>query len=163
MQTFNEDKTAVPLLPYEAWVSTLLAPEAHKENHDGIAGTLLKMRRKAWVIKGRKLAKKIVDSCVVCRKARAKHCQQIMSDLPPELTGPAAPFEYTTVDLFGPYEVGDKVRKRVNLKVWGIVFCCMASRAIHTDVVSDQSSEVFLLAYHRFTSIRGHPSQIYVV
>ena len=110
MQTFNEHKTAVPLLPCEGWV-TLLAREAHKENHDGIAGTILKMRRKAWGIKGQRLAKKIVDSCVVCRKARAKHCQQIMSDLPPERTGPAAPFEFRTVDLFGPYEVRDEVRK----------------------------------------------------
>ena len=37
----------------------------------------------------------------------------------------------------------------------------MASRTIHTDVVSDQSSEGFLLAYHRFTSIRGHPSKLW--
>ena len=111
MQTFNEDKTAVPLLPCEAWVSTMLAREAHKENHDRIAGTILKLRRKAWVIKGRRLAKKIVDSCVVCRKAQAKHCQQIMIDLPPERTGPAAPFEFRNVDLFGPYEVRDEVRK----------------------------------------------------
>ena len=39
-----------------------------------------------------------------------------MSDLPPERITPARPFEYTTVDLFGPYEVKDEVRKRVRLK-----------------------------------------------
>ena len=44
VQIFNEDKVAVPILSYEAWVSTLLAREAHEENHDGVAGTLLKMR-----------------------------------------------------------------------------------------------------------------------
>ena len=38
----------------------------------------------------------------------------------------------------------------------------MASRAIHTDVVSDQSSEGFLLAYQRFTSLRGHPRTNFV-
>lgn len=69
-----------------------------------------------------------------------------MGDLLPEWTTPARPFEYTTVDLFGPYEVKDEVKKKVRLKVGGIVFCCMASRAMHTDVVSDQSTESFLLA-----------------
>ena len=118
------------------------------------------MRKKAWVIKGRRIAKQVVDSCVVCRKNRAKQCQQILSDLPPERTGPALPFEFTTMDLFGPYEVKDEVRKRVKLKVWGVVFCCMASRAIHTDVVSDQSSEGFLLAYQRFSALRGHPRKL---
>lgn len=58
------------------------------------------------------LAKKIVDSYVVCRKNNAKQCQQIMADLPLERTGPAAQFEFTTMDLFGPYEVKDEVEKR---------------------------------------------------
>lgn len=105
--------------------------------------------RKAWVVKGRRLAKKSIDCCVSCRKARAEQCQQIMGNLPLEWSEPAAPFEFTTLDLFGPYVVKDEVKKRVGLKVWGIVFCCMASRAIHTDIVSDQSTKGFLLAYQK--------------
>lgn len=161
IQIFNEEKVAVPILTDSAWVSTLLAREAHNANHEAVAGTLLRMRKKAWVIKGRRLAKKVVDSCVICRKSRAKRCQQIMGDLPPERTEAAAPFEFTTLDLFGPYEVRDEVRKRVRLKVWGIVFCCMASRAMHTDVVSDQSTEGFLMSYQRFTALRGHPRRLW--
>ncbi|XP_031434591.1 uncharacterized protein LOC116223147 [Clupea harengus] len=61
----------------------------------------------------------------------------------------------------GLYEVKDEVKKRVRLKVWGIVFSCMASRAIHADIVSDMSAEGFLLAYQRFTSLRGHPSKVW--
>ncbi len=158
IQIFNEEKVAVPILPFNAWVSMLLAQEAHDVSHEEVAGTLLRMRKKAWGIKGRRLAKKVADSCVICRKARAIRCQQIMADLPPERVGPVTPFKFTTVDLFGPYKVKDEVKKRVRLiKVWGIVHCCMASRAIHTDVVSDQSAEGFLLAYQRFTALRGHP------
>lgn len=161
IQFFNKEETAVPILPYEAWISTLLAQEAHKANHEEVAGTLLRMRKKAWVIRGRRLAKKVVDSCVICRKARVTKCQQIMGDLPLERTQPARPFEFTTVDLFGLCEVKDTVRKRVRLKVWGVVFCCMASRAIHSDVVGDQSAEGFLLAYQRFTALRGHPRKLW--
>lgn len=161
IQIFNEDKAAVPILPCNAYVSILLAQEAHEVNHEGVAGTLLKMRKKAWVVKGRRLAQKIVDRCVICRKVRARQCQQVMADLPPERVQPAAPFEFTTLDMFGPFEVKDEVKKRVRLKVWGIVFCCMASRAIHVDIVSDQSTEGFLLAYQRFTALRGHPRKLW--
>lgn len=134
----------------------MIAREAHNANHEGVAGTLLRMRKKAWVIKGRRLAKKVVDSCVICRKIKAKQCQQVMSERSPERVNPSNPFEFTTVDLFGPYVIRDEIKKRTKLKVWGIVFCCMASRAVYTDVVSHQSSEGFLLAYQRFTSLRGH-------
>ncbi len=89
-------------------------------------------------------------------------CKQIMSDLPPERIGPAAPFEFVTVDLFGPYEVKDEVKKRIRLKVWGIVYCCKASRAIHADIVRCcQSTEGFLLSYKRFTALRGHPKKVW--
>ncbi|XP_073670277.1 uncharacterized protein [Paramisgurnus dabryanus] len=161
IQNFKEDKVSVPLLPYSAWVSMLLAREAHDEGHEGVAATLLKMRKKAWVIRGRKIAQKIVDNCIICKKARAKRCQQVMGNLPQERTRPAAPFEYTAVDLFGPYQVKDDVKKRVTMKVWGIVFCCMASRAIHTELVNTMSTESFLMAYQRFTAIRGHPKKIW--
>ncbi|XP_058477623.1 uncharacterized protein LOC131448851 [Solea solea] len=161
VQSFKEAQVSIPLLPYDAWVSKLIAREAHNEGHEGVAGTLLKMRRKAWVIKGRRIAQKVVDGCMVCRKGKAKTCQQIMADLPPERTEPAAPFEFTSVDLFGPYQVKDDVKKRVTLKVWGVVFCCMASRAIHTELANTLSTESFLMAYQRFTAIRGHPRKMW--
>lgn len=84
-----------------------------------------------------------------------------MGDLPQERTRPAAPFEFIAVDLFGPYQVKDDVRKRVTMKVWGVVFCCMASRAIHTELANTMSTESFLMAYQRFTAVRGHPKKIW--
>ncbi|KAK7918663.1 hypothetical protein WMY93_009947 [Mugilogobius chulae] len=161
VQTFTEDQKAVPLLPFQAWISTLLAREAHAEGHEGVAGTLLRMRRKAWVVKGRILAQKVVDKCIICKKAKARTCRQIMGDLPEERSSPAAPFQFTSVDLFGPYHVKDDVKKRVTMKVWGVVFCCMSSRAIHVELASTLSTESFLLAYQRFAAVRGHPQKIW--
>ncbi|XP_062390564.1 uncharacterized protein LOC134078562 [Sardina pilchardus] len=85
----------------------------------------------------------------------------MMSDLPPERSQRANPFEYTTLDLFGPFEIKDAVKKRIGKKVWGIVFCCMASRAVHVDLVDDQSSESFLQTYSRFVALRGHPRKLW--
>ena len=130
-------------------------------SHDRVAGTLLKMRKRAWVIRGRRIAQKVVDGCMICRKAKARKCQQVIGDLPPERTKPAAPFEFTTIDLFGPYQVKDDINKRVTLKLWEVVFFCMASRAIHREVVNTLSTEGFLMAYQRFTAIRGHPRKIW--
>lgn len=62
IQMLNEDKTAVPVLPFEAWVSTLLAQEFHNTNHEGVAGTLLQMRKKIWVIKGMRLLGQIQNT-----------------------------------------------------------------------------------------------------
>lgn len=107
----------------------------------------MKMRAKAWVIKGRRIAKRVVDDCLICRKTKAKKCEQVMGFLPPERTEPAAPFTFTAVDVFGPYDVRDDVKKRVTQKAWGVLFCCMASRAIHAEIASDLSTEGFLVAY----------------
>lgn len=39
VQIFREDQACVPILPYDAWVSILLAPVAQNEGHEGVAGT----------------------------------------------------------------------------------------------------------------------------
>lgn len=59
VQAFNEDRFGVPLLPYSTLVSTLLVPEAHIRGHEGEAATLLMVRKRAWVIKGRRIAQKV--------------------------------------------------------------------------------------------------------
>lgn len=58
VQAFNEDKVGIPLLPYRALISTLLVHEAHSKGHEGVAATLLKVRKKARIIKGR-IAQKV--------------------------------------------------------------------------------------------------------
>lgn len=84
-------------------------------------------------------------------------CQHLMSDLPQECTERESPLKYRTLDLFGPFEVKDTVKRRTSKKVWGIVFCCMASRAVHVDLADDQSAESFLQAFSHLVALRGHP------
>lgn len=161
VQSWVEDGRSVPLIPYHSWLATLLTREAHELNHEGVAATLLRTRKKAWIVQGRRTAQKVVNNCVTCRKQKGKMCQQMMSDLPPERSQRANPFAYTTLDLFGPFEIKDAVKKRTGKKVWGIVFCCMVSRAVHADLVDDQSSESFLQAYSRFVALRGHRTRLW--
>ncbi|KAL0165741.1 hypothetical protein M9458_037585, partial [Cirrhinus mrigala] len=161
VQALTQEETSVPLVPYKAWISTLLTREAHEANHEGVAGTLLRVRTKAWVVRGSRIARNVIDSCIHCRKTKARMCKQVMGELPLERTNPAAPFEFTTLDLFGPYVVKDTVRRRTKMKIWGVMFSCMASRAVHADIVEDLSTEGFLKAYQRFTALRGHPRKLW--
>lgn len=70
VQSFEADHVAALLLPCHLWVSTLLARESDGEGHDAVAGTLLKMSRRAWVIRGRTVAQKIVDACLLNSKSK---------------------------------------------------------------------------------------------
>ena len=149
------------LLPYNAWISTLLSREAHEANHEGIASTLLQVRSKAWVVQGPRINRNVIDSCMYYRNTKARMCKQVMSELPLERIEPAAPFEFTALDLFGPYVVRDIVKRKTKMKVWGVVFSCMASRAVHADIVEDLSTEGFLKVYQRFTALRGHPRKLW--
>ena len=45
--------------------------------------------------------------------------------------------------------------------VWGLLFTCMASQAIHVDIVTSLTLKDFLLAFSRFNDVRGKVEVIY--
>lgn len=100
VQAVTQRKTGVPLLTYE-----------------GVAGTLLQVRSRAWLVQGRRVTRNIIDSCIHCRKIKMKMCKEVMSELPLERIEPAALFEFTALDLYGPYVIRDTVRRRAKMKV----------------------------------------------
>lgn len=57
---------------------------------------------------------------------------------------------------FGPYQVKDDVKKRVTLKVWGAVFCFMASRAIHVELINSVSTEGFLFKVYALFKVYSY-------
>ena len=68
---------------------------------------------------------------------------------------------HTATDLFGPFSIKDSVRRRVHGKCYGVIFVCLASRAIHLDIVENYSTDAFLGALKRFVSIRGFPNTMH--
>ena len=75
-----------------------------------------------------------------------------MSDLPEDRLHQAPPFTYCAVDYFGPWIVKDK---RKELKRYGVLFTCMASRAIHLEVAHSLETDSFIQALRRFICRRG--------
>jgi hypothetical protein len=80
-----------------------------------------------------------------------------MAPLPAERTKPAPPFSYVGLDCFGPFVVKDGRKEN---KRWGLLVTCMASRAIHIELLEDMSSDAFLNAIRTIISIRGNVRQI---
>ena len=42
-----------------------------------------------------------------------------------------------------------------------VIFTCLLVRAVHLETTPDYSTEGFLLAFRRFTAIRGFPNKVY--
>ena len=81
---------------------------------------------------------------------------QLMGQLPKLQVAAGFPaFSNTALDMFGPFqvEVGRKALKEAHV----IIFTCMTTRAIHLELVTDNSTDTFLMAFCRFASLRGHP------
>ena len=61
----------LPILSSKSRVAWLLMHRAHTEDtgldHRGIDATLAKSKTRAWIVQGRRLAKKIRNSCPYCR------------------------------------------------------------------------------------------------
>ena len=78
---------------------------------------------------------------------------QQIADVPPERS------ELTNVgiDVFGPWAVQTRrtIGGAANSKRWGLAFLCMASRAIHIELVETMDASSFLCALRRFLVIPG--------
>ena len=148
------------LLPGDHHVSKLIMEEIHgKVYHAGCERTLSESRREYWIMNGRRIVKKIIKSCLICRKFRQLPHTTLMGDLPQErvkLFSP--PFTVTGVDLFGPFNL--KITRNKSVKAWGAILTCATIRAIHLEIVENTSAEAFLHALRRFASHHGWPTTI---
>lgn len=135
-------------------VSNLLLHHIHDQlGHCGRNHMLSKLRQSYWIINANAAARKVISKCIVCRRYKGKMGEQKMSDLPLErITPDLPPFTNTGVDYFGPIEVR---RGRSTVKRYGVIFTCMASRAVHLEVAYSLDTDGCINALRRFISRRG--------
>ena len=63
------------LLPREHCFTRLVILKCHEQvMHNGVPETLVQLRSKYWVVKGRQTVKKILSKCVVCKKLEGRPC-----------------------------------------------------------------------------------------
>ena len=147
------------IMPNKHRFSELLIQSCHaRVMHSGVRDTLVQVRERYWILRARQLVKTTVASCTVCKRFKAKAGRQITAPLPKDRITESPPFEVTGVDFAGPLYVkaDDSVKKS-----YIALFTCAVTRAVHLELVSDQSTETFLLALKRFISRRGLCKIIY--
>ena len=79
------------------------------------------------------------------------------ADLPKDRVQSAPPFSYCAVDYFGPWYIKEGRRQ---LKRYGVLFTCLASRAVHLEVANSLTTDSFMNAYRRSVGRRGPVRQI---
>lgn len=120
------------------------------------------IRNKYWIIGARAAIRAVVDHCYSCIRQKRKHAEQLMGQLPTRRVQPSRAFLHVSVDYMGPFHVKRYNARRVRIvdKAYVAVFVCMATRAVHLELVSSLTTEAFLAAFARFTNRRGRVESI---
>lgn len=143
------------ILPSKHHVVKLLIEKAHKEvGHMGKSSTVTALRQRYWILHAGQTVKNVLRKCLVCRKNLGKPSSQLMADLPKErVTAELPPFSNIGIDSFGPFMV---VRGRSRVKRYGLIITCLASRAVHIEVMHSLTTDSFIQAFTRFRCRRGN-------
>ncbi|XP_055838871.1 uncharacterized protein LOC129906899 [Episyrphus balteatus] len=143
--------------------TTLVVREAHKNTlHGSIQQMISYIRQRYWIGQIRRSVKYQLFRCTSCFRQKASEMQQLMGNLPAARVRMARPFSHTGVDYAGPIDIKSwKARGAKILKGYFAVFICLATKAIHLEVVSDLTTQAFLAAFRRFTARRGSCQHVY--
>lgn len=149
------------LIPKNNLLTTLIVQSMHKMvMHGGVRDTLTQIRQTYWIPQGRQLVKKIISKCVTCRKTEGPPFRSVPTPpLPKSRVQQSQAFEYTGIDYAGPLYVRNH-ESPTSSKVYICLFTCAAIRALHLELVGDQTTQAFLQAFRRFISRRGVPKYI---
>lgn len=148
----------IVLDPRHAVTKLLIRQVDNDLNYPGAERLFAELRRKYWILHGREAIRREQRSWPECQRWRAQPVKPKMADLPParlRLHQPA--FFLTGIDCFAPMQV--KVGRRSE-KRWGLLFKCLTTRAVHTEVLSSINADSFLMALRRFISHRGKPAEL---
>ncbi|KAK7944963.1 hypothetical protein WMY93_000691 [Mugilogobius chulae] len=155
----TESKQPV-ILPKHSHVSRLVLRDIHEITaHAGRNHMLAKLREKFWIPGATGAIRRLLSKCVVCRRLHGTAGKQLMADLPEcRLLPDDPPFTRVGMDYFGPFLVR---RGRAQVKRYGVIFTCLAVRAVHLEVASSLDTDACLNAVRRFVARRGQVNEMY--
>ena len=152
--SIDHDSMHPILLPRESAIVRMYALWRHKKlGHCGVDHLLTDLHTKLWIIKGRSLARSVTSACKPCRRLNPRPMVQFMADLPTDrVCAEEPPFTHVGTDCFGPFVVR---KGRTDHKRWGLLFTCMASRAVHIEILETMETDSFINGLRRFIARRG--------
>ena len=147
------------ILPSFHPITQLFVAHVHeKMKHQNFEATICEIRRSFWIPRLRRILRKCMSNCYICRFRRTLPVPPLMGSLPKDrLTPYIRPFSFTGLDYFGPVTItiGRRHEKR-----WVALFTCLTIRAIHLEVAFDLSTDACILAIRNFINRRGTPTKL---
>ena len=153
-----EGSQEVPYLP-QGHFARMIATKVHNKYHVDVDTTACHVRRNVFIPQLRRILGCIDRNCIICKLKRNKFSGQRMGALPHFRTAMSPPFSCVLMDLFGPFIIKDDCIKRgprTSKKVWGLLFSCASTRAIHLDVAVDYDTNSILHCIRRLKAQRGN-------
>ena len=138
-----------------------MVKEAHLNCcHLETSSTLAKIRLMGFLIpQGRQSVKGVLRHCIVCRKINSLPFQTPTgSQLPIHRVNFIRPFQQVGVDFIGHFWIRTNDE---DSKMCILLFTCMSLRAVYLELLPDQCTRSFLLAFIRFTNTFGVPTYVY--
>lgn len=150
------------LLPKDGFFVRLLVTHFHLKNSHAGPNTLHAiLSREFWILSARRIIRNVIFKCLPCYRLNSQPIHPRMGDLPRDRITQARPFQGVGTDFAGPfYTKVQSFRNRRLIKSYLCVFVCLATKAVHLEIVSDLSTDAFVAALSRFVSRRGTPSLI---
>ncbi|XP_058816806.1 uncharacterized protein LOC131680102 [Topomyia yanbarensis] len=129
--------------------------------HGGIVMTLAVVRDEFWPLNGRKAVRSVIRNYFRCNRVNPRPIQQPVGQLPIGRVTANEAFTHTGVDYCGPLYLKPTHRRAAARKCYVAVFVCLATKAVHLELVGDLSTNTFLMALNRFIWRRNKPSHMY--
>ena len=134
------------LLPRKDALTGMIIADIHKKlHHGGTAITATAIQQVYWILTIRLKFRSIVQRCVTCAKTMGKpYKTHDPPSLPRTRVRSARPFAVTGVDFTRTLYIKELFDEQ---KAYICLFTCASTRAIHLEIVTDLSTETFLLAF----------------
>jgi len=149
-------------LPPSAVLSEKLVQDAHMLTlHGGVGLTMFYIRHDYWIPRLRHLTKKVNRGCFGCKKFQAAAFESPPpGNLPTDRTTGSVPFQIVGEGYASltSYKISTK---RGDGKAYILLFACSLTRAIHLELLNDQTTKSFIMSFKRFIARRGRPQKVY--
>ena len=131
----SRDLTNRPIwVPKKCALAEELLRNSHRGSyHRGVDMSLAMLSPDIRVVGAKRLMRRIIGNCKVCRMLRGKSINQPLGPLHDQQKVFSRPFEDITLDAFGPMSLAN------GKKCYGVILVCRTTRSVKLGVLEDMS------------------------
>ncbi|EGT41965.1 hypothetical protein CAEBREN_19763 [Caenorhabditis brenneri] len=140
-------------------LAKLLVYESHEKlQHQGLQDVISDVHQRYWIEHLGRIVRTVRAHCFLCQRKHGKTFKYNFNRiLPASRTTFVGPFQFVGLDYIGPLQYK---RSDGQGKLWILLVSCIFTRAIHLEVVPDNTTVSFINGLRRFISRRGAPQFI---